>query len=714
MQPDTAYWQSQLTVRPQLQAASAVQDSDSAISNFLIDARYQPAPEPELQLTLQQENQIGLSIRQQLNPASGQAITEIVVALSPPSSANQTVLQQWGVNLPAAWLTQFQQPVQLYSKLHWQLPADGDLSTLLSSHDIEATLIARAPDPFYLPAFGLIQGELNGELRLKNQLVERWQFNAAGRLSELEMSATLSEYGLRLSPLQFTVSANAAEPLNLTALPLQLQLSSDGDSRFTLDSELTVDLSGSPAFRLEKADFSANIARLELANKAVTVTSLAVETQLSGHWQADSWQFQLSDNSSLSGGFSSDTFSARDFRLLLQNSQFNGDETGLTAFSSKLDLNVNTLSVPALPSQNWQWQGLLRGKPAQLTIEDGQLSNDAGITLAHQLTYQPATSRLTGQWQLAEVFLLAGNPLTKTISDWPELLTLNRGKLSASGRVLLDNNQLTGSSQLQLGDVGGIYDRSLFAGLNATVDVTVNPNTLQLNSDNLRLNRLNHGIEMGPLNISAAVELPLAAPEQLSVNIRQAELQLMQGKVTANQQQLDFSKSENQLILELHQIDLASLLQQHPSSDLTGNGKLSGKVPVAINAKGISVSDGNIAAEAPGGRLQYQSASAGAMAKTNSNMKLVFDALENFQYTVLSSTITYDTSGKLNLGLKLQGSNPNLQQGRAINLNVNLEEDLPALITSLQLTNKLNEVITKRVQKYLKQQQAAAANGEKP
>ena len=102
------------------------------------------------------------------------------------------------------------------------------------------------------------------------------------------------------------------------------------------------------------------------------------------------------------------------------------------------------------------------------------------------------------------------------------------------------------------------------------------------------------------------------------------------------------------------------------------------------------------------------------MAKTNSNMKLVFDALENFQYTVLSSTITYDTSGKLNLGLKLQGSNPNLQQGRAINLNVNLEEDLPALITSLQLTNKLNEVITKRVQKYLKQQQAAAANGEKP
>lgn len=718
VQPESsnaAYWQSQLTVRPQLQAAGSVPDTDSAISNIVIDTRYQPAPEPALQLTLQQENQIGLSIKQQLNPASRQAMTEIVLALSPPSSANQTVLQQWGVNLPAAWLAQFQQPVQLYSKLHWQLPADGDLSTLFSSHDIEATLIARAPDPFYLPALGLIQGELNGELRLKNQLVERWQFSAAGRLSELEMPATLSEYGLALSPLQFTVSANATEPFDLASLPLQLQLSSDGDSRFMLDSELTVDLRGSPAFRLGKADLSATIARLELANQAATVTSLALKTRLSGHWQTDSWQFQLSDNSTLSGSFSSDTLSGRDFRLSLQNSQFSGDETGLTAFGSKLDLNVNPLSVPALVSQNWQWQGLLSGNTAQLTVENGQLSNDAGITLAHQLTYQPATSKLQGQWQLTEVFLLAGNPLAKTISAWPELLTLNRGKLSASGNVMLDNHQFTSNSQLQLGDLGGIYDRSLFAGLTASIDIAVNDDRFELQTNNLRLNRLNHGFEMGPLQITGSATVPFSAPEHLTISLQQAELQLMQGKITANNQQLDFSQSTNQLLLQLQQIDLASLLQQHPSSDFTGNGKLSGSVPVLISNNGISVNNGYIAAEAPGGRLQYQSQSASAMAKSNRNMKLVFDALENFHYTVLSSDISYETNGKLMLGLTLQGQNPNLQQGRAINLNVNLEEDLPALITSLQLTNKLNDVITQRVKRYLKQQQAAAAaNGEKP
>ncbi|MDX1677471.1 hypothetical protein, partial [Arsukibacterium sp.] len=170
---NSAYWQSRLTLSPQFGSVGSLNDTSAASANIIVDARYQPAPEPALQLTLQQENQLGVSIRQQLNPASGQAVTEIVLALSPPSSANQTVLQKWGVNLPASWLTQFQQPVQLYSKLHWQVPANGDLSSLFSSHDIEAMLIARAPDPFYLPALGLIQGELNGELRLKNQRVER-------------------------------------------------------------------------------------------------------------------------------------------------------------------------------------------------------------------------------------------------------------------------------------------------------------------------------------------------------------------------------------------------------------------------------------------------------------------------------------------------------------------------------------------------------------
>ncbi|WP_213997162.1 YdbH domain-containing protein [Arsukibacterium sp.] len=725
---EPAYWQSQLTLSSVPSAAGNQQakdrqQQDQAISQFLIDLTYQPAPQPTLEITAQQAEQIGLRVKLQLasQPAATElAVAEIALALSPPSSANQVLLRQWGIVLPDTWLTQFQQPVQLYSKLQWQLPANGDLSTLLSNHDIDAIVVGRAPDPFYLPQLGLIQGELNAELTLKNQVVTNWQLNASGSLAGLELPAAIADYGLNLNPVDFVIRANTnssatTRPLDLAALPLQLALSSEGDTSFSLDSELTVNLTDTLAIAIEKADVSAKAARLKLAQQAVLLTGLQLEAGFSGQWQAGSWQVAVKDHSSLQSAFTTDTVTGDNLKVSLASSQVSGDQSGITDLNSDLQISVDKLSHPALLSQNWQWQGLLRGNAAQFTVENGQLSNDAGITVSHQLNYQAETSAVMIQWQLAEIFLLAGNPLTATINAWPELLTLNRGKLSGSGVINFSPSELTSRSQLQLGDLSGIYDRSLFAGLNASIDVALANNALLVNTKDFQLDRLNHGFEMGPLTLTGSATLPLASPEQLTVNLQQAVLQLMQGKITANNQQLDFSQSENQLILQLQQIDLASLLQQHPSSDLTGNGKLSGTVPITIGTKGFSVKDGSIAAEAPGGRLQYQSESASAMAKSNSNMKLVLDALENFQYTVLSSDISYDTSGKLVLGLKLQGSNPNLQQGRAINLNVNLEEDLPALITSLQLTNKLNDVITQRVQQYLKQQQAAAAaNGEKP
>ncbi len=44
-------------------------------------------------------------------------------------------------------------------------------------------------------------------------------------------------------------------------------------------------------------------------------------------------------------------------------------------------------------------------------------------------------------------------------------------------------------------------------------------------------------------------------------------------------------------------------------------------------------------------------------------MKLVADALDDFHYDVLQSSVDYHENGKLLLGLRLQGSNPDLEKG---------------------------------------------------
>ena len=84
-------------------------------------------------------------------------------------------------------------------------------------------------------------------------------------------------------------------------------------------------------------------------------------------------------------------------------------------------------------------------------------------------------------------------------------------------------------------------------------------------------------------------------------------------------------------------------------------------------------------------------------------MKLVTDALEDFHYDVLSSSLDYDPSGTLRLGMRLQGQNPAIEQGRPIHFNINLEEDIPTLLASLQLTDKVSYIIQQRIQQRMRQ-----------
>ena len=72
--------------------------------------------------------------------------------------------------------------------------------------------------------------------------------------------------------------------------------------------------------------------------------------------------------------------------------------------------------------------------------------------------------------------------------------------------------------------------------------------------------------------------------------------------------------------------------------------------------------------------------------------------LENFYYEELSSEIDYDEKGNVILGLRLKGYNPEVENGREVNLNIRLEEDLAALIKGLQLSNSVSDTIRKRIQ----------------
>lgn len=95
-------------------------------------------------------------------------------------------------------------------------------------------------------------------------------------------------------------------------------------------------------------------------------------------------------------------------------------------------------------------------------------------------------------------------------------------------------------------------------------------------------------------------------------------------------------------------------------------------------------------------------------------MKLVADALDDFHYEVLRSGVDYREDGTLMLSLRLEGRNPDIEKGRAFNFGINLEENIPQLLTSLQLTDRVSDTIQRRVQERLRRDQTGPKTEEKP
>ncbi|MDP4944740.1 MAG: YdbH domain-containing protein [Alishewanella sp.] len=677
------------------------------------DWQLQQGPdELAIQATLLLDQQLALSFKQQL-AVDRAASTELALAISPPSPALLAWLNEWDLQLPDEWREQFTQPVQLHLVARWQLPElwpEARLATnALPLVNAEIDIIARAPDAFIIPNIGWLKGELKAQLQIADQHVAKWQLAADLALSHYPDFGLKAYFADPLAPLLIKIDSQSASSPSLTQLPLKLQLSSASPVQSSFNAQAMLSLTPELAITLNQAELMLKTKQLQVKAYQLKLQDVTLQSRFLGAWQAKYWQLQLADNSSLAAKVTHPDAKGQ-VKLALNGTTISQATDADVTLSSQLQLLVEQLQHAQLLTQNWQWQGNASGSLVKLDV-DGVLSNDSGLIVKQQTAWK-APAQLQMDWQLEDLFLLAGNPLATSFQAWPSLLNLTRGRINAYGQLSYQQ-QLVANAQVNFRELTGLYNRTLFTGLTSAFLVNLKAQQFTIEVPELQLAQLNHGLQMGPLQLKAQYQATLAEPILGNLQLLDARLGFMQGELSVEPQLMALKQPSQQLVLIINQLDLAELVRQHPTTELKANGKLSGRIPLTINNKQFSVQQGQLAAEAPGGTLQYRSAASAASAKTG-GMKIVFDALENFQFSVLNSELNYATDGKLTLALQLKGANPALQQGRAINLNINLEEDLPAMLASLQLANKLNDTLTKRVQQYIQRQQAAkAAAGEK-
>jgi hypothetical protein len=166
------------------------------------------------------------------------------------------------------------------------------------------------------------------------------------------------------------------------------------------------------------------------------------------------------------------------------------------------------------------------------------------------------------------------------------------------------------------------------------------------------------------------------------------------GRFEAQSFDYDLEYDKTALALDVRGVSLAEVLALE-GGDVGGDGLLDGRLPLALDGATFTIVDGRVAARAPGGTLVYKGAAAASLAD-KSGLSFALQALEDFRYDTLDAKVALAADGVLALGVRLQGMNPAVEQGRAIQFNLNVTESLPALLESLRAADRITEKVEKR------------------
>lgn len=562
-------------------------------------------------------------------------------------------------------------------------------------------LAASLQQPWPLPALGRVGGELALDLRNTNG---RWQARelSADLLLEPQGAPWMTGLPSELRPdrLRLQIGPDETPPSPSETLDLRVQLEAQGPLQLRGEAAIGLRLQSDWAVKLATLHLEANAARVRLADNRLD--GLQLRLQLSGVADAQRLDLRLGADSRIAV----ERLHSGDLRLQQLQGELHGIELQGSLLAPRLRgpvaLRTQRLQQPHLQPQGWQWQGQVQAAGDRQAL-DGILLADSGLSLALRLA-RDAEGELRAEATLEELFLRAGNPLPQTLTDWPALLSLDNGRLQGEAQLRLAPGQ---PQRLQLAlsakGLGGIYDRSTFSGVDGQLRLTVKDARLELELPQLSARQIDPGIALGPLQLQARYQAPLAAPLAGHLRHQRAELGIFAGRLSLAPGEWRLERGDQLLPLRLEGLDLAALLRAYPAEGLEGSGLLDGLIPLRLGAGGASVEQGLIEARAPGGRLRFHSPRIQAMGQANPDMKLVTDALEDFHYDLLSSSLDYDQSGTLRLGMRLQGRNPTIEQGRPIHFNINLEEDIPTLVASLQLADKVSEIIRQRIQQRMRQ-----------
>lgn len=175
-----------------------------------------------------------------------------------------------------------------------------------------------------------------------------------------------------------------------------------------------------------------------------------------------------------------------------------------------------------------------------------------------------------------------------------------------------------------------------------------------------------------------ALDYPTAKPDKAVFRLASATLPWNGGTLSTRDVEVPLNKTTPILVrLNVHQVSLNALMQQTTNKRASATGVISGMVPVSIDRNGNFIFKTGTLQALNGGTLVLPPET---IPGDNPQVALVRELLTNFHYSVLSLGVSSGKDDKLSMLLSLQGNNPDVYNGRAVKLNVNLTGDVLDLL----------------------------------
>jgi hypothetical protein len=304
-----------------------------------------------------------------------------------------------------------------------------------------------------------------------------------------------------------------------------------------------------------------------------------------------------------------------------------------------------------------------------------------------------------GQLDLANAGLsFAAQNLSKRVSPWTYDWDLVAGTLfmdsKASWKALGSEVQLNGQAILRAENLAGHYTDTAFVDLSTRLQVAYDAATgLSANPATLTVGLIDTGVALE--KITANYQLLL---NEMSIDVTDLRMSAFGGALHANPFSFRTAATTNTVILSAEGIRLDRLLTLEEFSAVKVSGTVGAELPITIGENSITISNGRLFGEPPGGVIRYLPEST-SVDTDASSIGFVTRALSNFEYKTLTSEIEYNADGDLKLQLQLTGKSPGLDETRPVVLNLGVENNIPQMLKSLRAARSVEEILEKRLQK---------------